>query len=468
MHNSPETFLESLNPFGMTLGLTRMRHLLRALDNPQSALRVLQVAGTNGKGSAAATAASILSAAGHRVGLYTSPHLVHLGERIRVDGVDIDRAGLSAGVARLRSAMRESGETPTYFEALTALAIDHFARASVEFAVLEVGLGGRLDATSAVEPEVAIITRVGLDHMATLGPTVAAIAAEKAAILRPGTRAFIARQTGEALEVIERTAAEQRCACCFAGRDFSLAREGEGILGEASGQPENLPRGDVGGARSSEETKPVFFEQRVLERRDVNQGAEVSRVVPPRMGPLRLALAGEHQLDNAEVAIAAALALSSKVEARHVAEGLGQVKWPGRFQIIDRCPLTIVDGAHNPDGARALAAMCRAQSRRQRPRIIFSALADKDVASVARTILAEAASVHLVALDNPRAMRLDDLAGLTRQLGVDFTCHETVGAALEAARREALFDGPEGWALAVGSLYLVGAVLKRHGQRGMA
>ncbi|MBR2980330.1 MAG: bifunctional folylpolyglutamate synthase/dihydrofolate synthase [Myxococcaceae bacterium] len=468
MHNSPETFFESLNPFGMALGLTRMRHLLRALDNPHSALRVLQVAGTNGKGSAAATAAAILSAAGHRVGLYTSPHLVHLCERIRVDGADIDRAGLSAGVARLGEAMRKSGETPTYFEALTALAIDHFARGGVEIAVLEVGLGGRLDATSAVVPEVAIITRVGLDHTATLGPTLAAIAAEKAAILRPGTRAFIARQMPEALEVIARTASEQRCACSFAGRDFALAPEGGGLLETAPGQVENLPRGDVGGARASDGETPVFFEQRILAGRDENQRSEGPRTAPPRIGPLKLALAGEHQLDNAEVAIAAALSLSSRIEARHVADGLERVKWPGRFQIVDRRPLTIVDGAHNPDGARVLAAMCRARARGPRPRIVFSALADKDVASVARVILAEAASVHLVALDNPRAMRLGDLAALARQLGVDFTCHETVGAALEAARREALFDGPDGWALAAGSLYLVGAVLESHGPRGMA
>ncbi|MDR0966829.1 MAG: bifunctional folylpolyglutamate synthase/dihydrofolate synthase [Myxococcales bacterium] len=421
---SAESFFDALDPFGMELGLERMRALLRALGEPQRGLHVLQIAGTNGKGSAAATASALLRAAGSKVGLYTSPHLVRLSERIQIDGREIDEAALAAGVERLRRAMQSTGLRPTYFEALTAVAIDHFAREGVDVAILEVGLGGRLDATSAVAPEVAIITRIALDHTALLGATLASIAREKAAILKAGTRAFIARQPDEAREVIAWQAAEQGAECLFAGQDFALKPEGSA------------------GDRS------LFFEDK-------------GKV---RVGPLRLALEGDHQIDNAEVAIAAALALSSRIEGERLRRGLLDVVWPGRFQTVACQPITVVDGAHNPDGARALAQTCLLRFPAARPRLVFSALADKDVSGVAEQLFPLARSIHLVALDNPRALTMGALAAHARERGTAFDCHEALSSALGRARELALADGPDGWVLAAGSLYLVGEVLALMGR----
>ncbi len=451
MHDaSPESFFEALDPFGMELGLGRMRRLLGALGEPQRGLRVLQVAGTNGKGSAAATAASLLLAAGRAVGLYTSPHLIHLAERIRIGERAIDAASLAEEVVRLQRAMRRTGERPTYFEALTAAAIDHFARQDVDIAILEVGLGGRLDATSAVTPEVAIITRIGIDHTAVLGSTISAIAAEKAAILKPGTRAFIARQVPDARARIAAEAAAQGCECYFAGRDFALRQASGAALGAQETAAALLPRVD-GGMPVCETPAPLFFER----SNDLDR-----RVSCGQMGPLRLALEGAHQLDNAEVAIAAALALCPESGADVVRRGLADVSWPGRFQVAARQPLTIVDGAHNPDGARALAATCGARFPAARPRLVFSALRDKDVSSIAAALFPLAQSVHLAQLDNPRAMRMQALCALAQEHGVAFECHETIAAALSRARGAASGDGPTGWVLAAGSLYLVGEILR--------
>lgn len=455
MRGSPESFFEALDPFGIELGLERMRCLLRALGDPQNGLRILQIAGTNGKGSAAATAASILRVAGHQVGLYTSPHLIHLGERIRIGARPMDEASLAEGVARLQRAMRRTGERPTYFEALTVVAIDHFARRGVEIAVLEVGLGGRLDATSAVTPEVGIITRIGLDHTAILGPTIAAIAGEKAAILRPGVRAFIARQVPEARAVIAAKALAQGCDCLFAGRDFALCRPSDAALDAQGEETSLLPRGEAWLA-TQDATSPLFFERRHTgDRRDKD-----------RLGPLRPALEGAHQIDNAEVAIAAALAFAPEIDSQSLAQGIGGVRWPGRFQVVARQPLTIVDGAHNPDGARALAATCRARFPATKARLVFSALGDKDVGGIAEALFPLAQSVHLAVLDNPRALHMQALAEIAQRHGVAFKCHESIADALAWARQGACADGPMGWALAAGSLYLVGEVMRLMALRG--
>lgn len=457
MHASPESFLEALDPFGIELGLERMRHLLRALGEPQNGLRILQIAGTNGKGSTAATATSILQAAGHEVGLYTSPHLVHLAERIRIGDRMIDEASLAEGVARLQRAMRRTGLRPTYFEALTAVAIDHFARQGVDIAVLEVGLGGRLDATSAVTPEVAIITRIGLDHMAVLGPTIAAIAAEKAAILRPGTTAIVARQVPEARAVIAAKARDEGCECLLAGRDFALRPASDGTGAVRDQDSALLSRCDVR-MPAQEAALSLFFE-------GCHAGEWWGKV---RLGPLQLALDGAHQIDNAEVAIAGAMAFTREIDLEILKRGLCSVCWPGRFQVVAHRPLVVVDGAHNPDGARALAATCRTRFSEAKPRLVFSALGDKDVCGIAEVLFPMAQSVHLSVLDNPRALQMQALAERAQTCGVTFECHATVADALVRACHEAEAEGTKGWVLAAGSLYLVGEVLRLVAQRGMS
>lgn len=453
MSDPIESFLKALDPFSMELGLGRMHTLLRALGNPERRFRCVQIAGTNGKGSAAVTAAALLQAAGHKAGLYTSPHLVHVSERIRVDGRCVGASVLERSLETVRGAMARAALRPTYFEVLTAAALEIFAREGVEFAVLEVGLGGRLDATSAVAPEAEIITRIGLDHMAVLGPTIEAIAAEKAAIIRPGTAVFVARQRPEARRVIEDKAREVGAKCLLAGRDFGLGK-GAGSGEVPCGGDPLLPRnteadGTADGASSSAGWRY----------------AETS-AVPPRRAPwsldgLELSLRGGHQLDNAEAAVAAARFLSNRVTGAVIRRALASVRWAARFETLAEAPVTILDGAHNPDGAEALCAAYRGHFPGSHPHLVFSALADKDVEAVAGRLFPLAADVWLVQLDNPRALPMARLACLAEARGVPFVCCGSVDEALEGAHRAALAERPQGTVLIAGSLYLAGEVLRR-------
>ncbi|HXG03987.1 MAG TPA: Mur ligase family protein, partial [Candidatus Binatia bacterium] len=282
---------------GMRPGLERIQALLAALGHPETAYTLVQVGGTNGKGSVAALLAGMLKAAGRRVGLYTSPHLVSFRERIRVDGEPIAEDAVADGVDALGTLVARLDAT--MFEATTALALDHFAREGVEVAVLEVGLGGRLDATTVGRPAVTVLTRIDLDHQAVLGPTRAAIAAEKAAILRSGV-AVSAAQAPDAADVVRRQAAAAGVPVLFAGEDLHVRVE----------------------ARSLE-------------------GQVISCAGPGwRLEGARLALLGSYQPENALLAVAAARALGVPEPA--VRAGLERTVWPGRFQVIEGRPALVL------------------------------------------------------------------------------------------------------------------------------
>lgn len=344
---------------GMRPGLERIEALCAALGHPEGRYRLVQVGGTNGKGSVAALLAAILKSAGHRVGLYTSPHLVSFRERIRVNAEPIPEDGVVDGVEALGTLVARLDAT--VFEATTALALDHFAREAVDVAVLEVGLGGRLDATTVGTPAVTVIARVDLDHQQILGTTLAAIGAEKAAIVRSGV-ALAAAQAPEVTEVLLRRAAEVGVPLLLAGRDLHVSVGRRGLDGQVitcAGPGWSLP-------------------------------------------DLRLGLLGTFQPANALLAVAAARALG--VGAPAIRDGLDRARWPGRFQVLPRAGgVLVLDGAHNPAGARALAASLREFFGDAHVTFVLGILRDKDAAGVLAALAPLADRVVLTAASNPRA-----------------------------------------------------------------
>jgi len=377
------------------LGLERIRAVLAALGNPEKSYRVIHVAGTNGKGSTCAMIAAGLRAAGIRTGLFTSPHLVEPTERIQIDGIPVTQAQFSRAfdVVHQAAGTLELDAHPSYFETVAAMAFWLFRELSVQTAVVEVGLGGRLDATNVVEPALSVITPIDFDHQAYLGDSIEAIAGEKAGILKHGVPAVFARQQPQAEKVLEAKAAE---------------------LGVAV-------------RRAAE------FEIRDL---DVDaRGSCFSGIECP--------LAGEHQVDNA---VTAALALETLgVSPR----GIAETQWPGRLEHISPNPDILLDGAHNPAGARALVRYLERFYPDRRRWMIFGAMRDKAVAEMGAILFPLADELILTAADSPRSITPEELAALAgRGRAV-----ASIAAALELVAREAAADDV---IVITGSLFLVG------------
>ena len=378
--------------------LARTRRLLDFAGSPDRSLVCVLIAGTKGKGSTAAFLASVLHAAGVRAGLYTQPHLQSYRERIRVDGAAIapddfaDAVGsVRADVERLRGLHPDAGE-PTTFEITTALAVRHFARAGCAVAVVEVGLGGRLDATNALEPLLSIITPISLDHTDVLGRTLTAIATEKAGIMRPGRLALLAPQRPVAARALHR-----HC--------------------------------------------------RLVGARCVT--------VEPLARDTRLSLAGDHQLTNAALAVAAARALPGvAVDQRAISTGLARVRWPGRFEVIDGPPTIVLDGAHNGASAEALARTLRRYAGDRPVHLVVGMHGDKEIAATLRPLLTIASSVTATRARSPRALSAEQLAARCRRAGAAAPrSAPSVEEALAIARALA---GSDGIVAVTGSLALVG------------
>lgn len=400
---------------GMRPGLGRIRALLDAIGNPERQFRIVQVGGTNGKGSISAMLAAILAAAGRRAGLYTSPHLCSFRERIRVDGRPIAEEDVADGVEALGTLVARLDAT--MFEAATALALDHFARQGVEIAVLEVGLGGRLDATTVGWPEVAIVARIDHDHQAQLGHTLAEIAAEKGHIIRSGI-ALSARQEPEVEQVLARRAASVAVPLAFEGRDLRVS-----VAAPATLEGQRL---DLSG--------PGW-----------------------RLDDVRCALLGVFQPGNALLAASAARALGAGAET--IRAGLGGVRWPGRFQVLGRDPTLVLDGAHNPGGARALAASLRAHFPGQPLTFVIGISRDKDQVGILEPLMGLASRLILTAASHPRAASPEALARVAASL--DRPPGATIQTAASPAEALALaMSAPRTPTICVaGSLFLVGEVL---------
>ena len=399
---------------GMRPGLARIEALLEALGHPERAFRIVQVGGTNGKGSIAAMLAAILAAAGLRTGLYTSPHLCSFRERIRVNGRAIPEADVADGVEAIGTLVARLDAS--MFEAATALALDHFARESVDIAVLEVGLGGRLDSTTVGRPEVEVLGRIDYDHQAVLGRTLAEIAAEKAAIIRSGV-ALCARQEPEALAVLVARAREVGVPLLQEGRELAVSTRSFDLSGQ---------RLDLAG--------PGW-----------------------RLEDVRCALLGVFQPGNALLAAAAARCLGTGEGA--VRAGLAAVRWPGRFQILQERPIVVVDGAHNPGGARALAASLRAYFPGQAVTFVLGIFADKDQAGILEALVPLAARVIVTRAASPRAAAPERLAALlvphARAIPYGVQTAASATEALAMATSPALSPV----VCVTGSLYLLGEVL---------
>ncbi len=439
--------LRSRGRFGIRLGLGRTRALLRALGSPEAGLRGALIGGTNGKGSVQAMVGAVLAAAGARVGQTPKPHLVDYRERIVVDGRLLPPAEF-AETLRLALAASERIERrhgpPTEFEVLTAAAFVAFARAGVEVAVIEVGLGGRLDATNVWDGGVAAVTNVALDHMEHLGASLTAIGREKAAIIKRGDRA-ITGASGEGLAPIRRRASRF-------GVPLVVAQSLEVVAMDRAGL----------------------------------------RLRGPGLGELRLGLLGRHQAANAGVAMAILEALDASgiatVTLQAIRDGLASTRWPGRLELLaagpdDRArpaptsgpdptaPDVLLDGAHNPAGMRAFVDALdelRPSLSAGRPTLLLGLMADKDVTGIVEPLAASAAlrgaRIITTRIEATRAMSATDLAAAWRatadvRSGHDVVAHETVGAALQDALAAARSDG--GPMLVAGSLYLVGAVRGR-------
>jgi dihydrofolate synthase/folylpolyglutamate synthase len=373
---------------------------------------LVQIGGTNGKGSVCAMLAAILQASGRRVGLYTSPHLIDIRERIRVNGRSISESDFADGVEALGTLVARLDAT--MFEALTALALDHFAREGVEVAVLEVGLGGRLDSTTVGRPAVEVVSRIDLDHQAYLGDTIEAIAVEKAAIIRSGF-AVSARQEPGAESVIVRRASEAGVPLLLEGRDLHARVRRSGLDGLWL---------DLEGPRF-------------------------------KLQDVRVALLGVFQTGNALLAATAAHLLG--VSEAAIRAGLGVARWPGRFQVLPGPPPIVLDGAHNPAGARALAASLEAYFPGQRGTFIIGIFSDKDQAGILFPLLPLARRVIFTNSEHPRAAPAASVKALAERLrpGLMTQVAPTPAEALQMA----LSDPLTPMVCVAGSLSLVGPTL---------
>jgi dihydrofolate synthase/folylpolyglutamate synthase len=407
--------------------LQNITRLSSRLGNPHRASPCVHIAGTNGKGSTAALLESILRAAGFRTGLYTSPHLVRINERIRVNGQEISDADFAAVFTRVQAFIEEllaSGVLaahPTYFECVTAMAFEHFARDHVEFAVYEVGMGGRLDSTNIVEPVVALITPIDFDHEDYLGHSLDLIAREKAGIIKPGAIVVSAAGRPEAAAVIREQARAQHARLIEIAQDYRI---------------ENL----AATPRSSRAVLATAGGDWLLE--------------------VELLLAGRYQLQNALAAAAAARLLAERgfrIGDAAIARGLATTRWPGRLEQVAERPAVFLDGTHNPAGARELVAFWREQFAGRRIHLVYGAMRDKAVDEIAGLLFPEAATVIITAPRQPRAISADVLAEMTRHLAPRLEVVAQPESALERAIELAAADD---LVFVTGSLYLVGDLLR--------
>ncbi len=432
--------------------LAHMRVLLAALENPEQRFPGVLIAGTNGKGSTAATLASILQASGLRAGLYTSPHLVRINERIRINGEEIsddDFALLHDVVDRTAERLVEEAELPwhpSFFEMLTAIAFEYFAQRRVDIAVLEVGMGGRLDATNVIEPRVSIITDISLDHQKFLGNTVAEIAGEKAGIIRPGGVVVTLPQQPQANDVIGNTILE------LGARGVSAVPYVPPV------SPASAPY-----LVSRTQKKSLIAD---AEKNISGLGHPVSRYPLQVMGKqilVETALLGRHQLRNVALAIAAAVELGKQgfaITTESIERGIRETQWPGRFQVIaatDVAPEYVFDAAHNPAGAWALRSTLSACYEDQALIFVFGAMRDKAIGEISEILFPLAARVIATRADNPRSAAPDEIREAAARTSAEIEGAPDVAEALDRART---LSGPKGVVVITGSIYIVGEAMR--------
>ena len=408
----------------LVFDLRRIQMLLERLGNPQEKARSIHIAGTKGKGSTAAMIASILTRAGYRTGLYTSPHLLSFTERIQVDGRSIGESAFGRLVEVLKPEVGTVNKSSnlgelTTFELLTALAFTYFETRKVDYQVLETGLGGRLDATNVVKPEVCVITSISFDHTDVLGDTLAQIATEKAGIIKSGSVVVCSPQLPEAMKVIERTCLER-------------------------------------GARLVSISDEVNWHQKDFS----SEGQSFQLTGITGKYDLYIPLLGEHQLENAASAVVTTESLAelgANISPENIVNGLSQVEWPGRLQVLQQEPWVVVDGAHNADSARRLAEAIERYFDFDQLILIFGASSDKNIAGMVAELASLPSMVIVTSSHHPRAVEPARLVGEFSKWGITTTVVKNVDSALELALDKAM---PGDLICATGSLFIVAEVME--------
>jgi dihydrofolate synthase/folylpolyglutamate synthase len=458
-------YLYSLQKYGIKFGLDNISRLMASLDDPHKSFLSVHVAGTNGKGSVSAIIASILESAGLKVGLFTSPHIVSFTERIKINGEEISEDEIIELADEIRYIVERNGDfSPTFFEVVTAMALLYFKREKIDIAVIEVGMGGRLDATNIIAPVVSVITNISCDHMEFLGSTLEEIAREKAGIIKKGVPVVTSYQETEAINVIEGKALENDSALYIYDRDFFAV----------------LKREDFSG---------ICFDYH-------NSQFTINDLVLPLMG--------EHQVQNASVAIKAAMIVlnnipylpphppltkggikrdnltkgeqeggyddSTPVGYRFIREGLKNVRWPGRLEIVKEDPVILIDGAHNPAAAYALSRAVKKffSEKYKRIIIVLGIMSDKDAKGIMEPLLPLASEIILTSPEYSRAASPEKLAGIAASLGffnvrTTLTVKDAIEMALELAH-----DTPaSSLILVTGSFYTIGETKEAIGIKGI-
>ena len=399
---------------GSIPGLGRTQELLEKMGNPEKKLKFVHIAGTNGKGSTAAMTASILSKAGYRTGLYTSPYIYRFHERIQVDGVEISDEDLTEITEYVKPLADSMEQSPTEFELVCCIAFEYFYRKKCDIVVLEVGMGGAWDATNVIEvPEVAVITNIGLDHTEYLGDTVEKIAETKSGIFKPHGHAVVYRSTPSVEAVYERVCAE---------RDVSLRKaDFEGLVLKAH----------------------------TLEGQVFDCGSRKNLVLP---------LLGDHQLHNASVVLSIADTLIGegwKISEQNIYDGIRDVRWPGRFDIVCRKPLFIIDGGHNPQCIEALVKNIRDYLAGKKVIALTGVLADKDYADMYKPVMPLVDRFVCITPPNPRKLEAEQLAQYLQQAGAQAQASESI---LDGVKKAMELAGEDGVVLCFGSLYSIGGI----------
>ena len=399
---------------GSIPGLGRTQELLEKMGNPEKKLKFVHIAGTNGKGSTAAMTASILRKAGYRTGLYTSPYIYRFHERIQVDGVEISDEDLTEITEYVKPLADSMAQSPTEFELVCCIAFEYFYRKKCEIVVLEVGMGGAWDATNVIEvPEVAVITNIGLDHTEYLGDTVEKIAETKSGIFKPHGHAVVYRSTPSVEAVYERVCAE---------RDVSLRKA------------------DFDG---------LVLKAHTLEGQVFDCGSRKNLVLP---------LLGDHQLHNASVVLSIADTLIGegwKISEQNIYDGIRDVRWPGRFDIVCRKPLFIIDGGHNPQCIEALVKNIRDYLAGKKVIALTGVLADKDYADMYKPVMPLVDRFVCITPPNPRKLEAEQLARYLRKAGAQAQASESI---LDGVKKAMDLAGKDGVVLCFGSLYSIGGI----------
>lgn len=410
-------FIHATSWKGSQLGLERIKELMHMLGDPQDELRFVHIAGTNGKGSIAAMLASVLTEAGYKTGLFTSPYLYRFNERMKINGMDISDEALAGIAEKVKPQVEKMQNKPTEFELITAIAFKYFAEQECDVAVIEVGLGGRLDSTNIINaPEASVITAIDFDHMDILGGTLQKIALEKAGIIKDKVPVVLYGQCAEVTKVIE-----EKCREC--GAPLNVAEENKlvSISDSLFGQSFNYKN------RSN----------------------------------IEIPLAGRFQLSNAAVVLDTLDVLKMKgcnISEKAIRNGLKKTEWPGRFEALSREPMFIVDGAHNPNGVKALLGCLEEYFAGKKLSFIIGIMADKDYSEMLKMVMPFAARFICVTPENPRALPSSELS---RHVKTVFNSKVIDAGSVESGIECALKSGEP--VCAFGSLYMVGKIREYFG-----